>query len=86
MLFNKDVIIIIIIIIIIITPKWLETYKQWGNKWGNFREQNNPHPSPSPPFKIGMFVVFCWYSVVETVTKHCLEWGGIGKALFLPLS
>ena len=43
------------------------SYNQWQNnycwdivlKWGNFREQNNPHPSPSHPFKVGVFAVFC---------------------------
>ena len=24
----------------------------------SFREQNNPHPPLSPPFKVGVFVVF----------------------------
>ena len=43
------------------------SYNQWQNnycwdivlKWGNFREHNNPHPSPSHPFKVGVFAVFC---------------------------
>ena len=27
-------------------------------KWGNFGERNNPHPSPSPPFKVRVFLAF----------------------------
>ena len=42
------------------------SYNQWQNnycweiilKWGKFREQNNPHPFPSHPFKVGVFPVF----------------------------
>ena len=40
------------------------TYNRRQNYWdivlkqGNFREQKNPHPSLSPPYKVGVFVIF----------------------------
>ena len=51
-------------------------------KWGNFREQNNPHPSASHPFKVGVFAVFCrWLE-----QRHNMVWGERGKGkLYSPL-
>ena len=40
-------------------------------------------PPPSPPFKVGWFVVF--YRYLNIVAKHCLEgMGGGGEPLFFP--
>ena len=44
-------------------------------KQGNFREQKNPHPSPSPPFKVRVLVVF--YRQLEQ--WHNIEWRGWGR-------
>lgn len=59
--------------------------RHWG-KWGNFGEQNNPHPSSSSPSKVVVFVVFYryMYSVARTAAQHCME--GIGEAFFFPLT
>ena len=48
---------------------------------GNFRKHNNPHPSPSLPFKVGRFVVSTG-SLKSGTTL--LGRGGGGKALFSP--
>ena len=41
-------------------------------KQGNF---NHRHPSPSPPFKVG--VIRCLLHVARTVAQHCME--GMGE-------
>ena len=56
-----------------ICNKIVETLSSNG---GNFKEQNNPHFSPSYPFKVGVFAV--------TAAQHCKEGVGKGK-LYFPL-
>ena len=50
--------------------------------WYNFGEQNNPHSSPSHPFKKEVFVVSYRFIVAMCTTLH----GGSreGKASFFP--
>ena len=63
-------------------------YNRRQNCWdtvrerGNFGEHHNPHPSPSPPFKVGMLVGFSG-SPLEHPHNIALG-GGEGKAPFFP--
>jgi len=44
-------------------------------KWGNFGEQNNPYPSPSPSFKNGVF------SASNPNSGSTLHGGGGGRKI-----
>ena len=64
-------------------------YNRWQNycwdiilKYGNFREQKNPHPSHVPSIQSWGFC--CFIKVAQTVAQHCMEGMG-GGALFFPL-
>ena len=45
----------------------------------SFREQNNPHPPLSPPFKVGLFVVF--YKWLQQ--WHYVTWRVWGRKSFI---
>ena len=68
----------------------LLTYNQWQNcwdlilKWGNFRDQSNPHPSSSPPLpsKLGC-LLFPTGSLNSSTTTYCMERVGDRKLYFL---
>ena len=46
----------------------------------SFREQNNPHPTLSPPFKVGVFVVF--YKKLDQWHNVAYKWYGEAKNSF----
>ena len=49
-------------------------------KWGNFREQNSPHPSP--PFKVGKSVIF-YNNNIGTTLQEGVEEGKL--YMYFPL-
>ena len=51
-------------------------------KWDNFREQNNPHPSPIP--SIQSWGISCFQQVARTAAQPCMEGVGEGKIYFSP--